>query len=541
MGPFPREFKSLSRRHTPPNHNLHGGYKPATTVGDDRGPRRRWYALMAVAVLLHVLAMSNSDLGLDAHVRLNAAMDNGEQGQDLAWGKLRVANSTEQAPTDLHEYDGYIAPWSTSETSVKTTAFVGVLAVACLAALSPRWVAGGFVFNPMRAALVLFSPIFLFVSARGYDEGMLALIASLGAVGFLFNQGNQRHERLLHVVMMATSVLLLLGWKGFEGTFGLGAFVVTLIAGVSWTVLEDGRTGSFGDWLRHPWKMALTAALMVMLAVVVAGFAMQAGTFGIIAERPLVFAVATTVASVHAIGLFLLVGFVLWPLLAERWPGLAKLRGAGPTMLAVYTAVLLTGVVAYIGALWTLESDLWNRTLFETVLVLGNNGRYATVVLVPLVLLLSWPNKDVDAPSHSGGKPVAFGLSLLVPLMLFVAFHGQQLWSDDAGAWLTDSMDEDESCFVMVAPETLAMHHLYVIKSSVDLTGDRGIDAYWRTAEHVDAFLGTQNECSGLLLVAPNEAYSPGNGWLLVHEESAPFTLSGGGDTGSWKVFRALA
>ena len=93
--------------------------------------------------------------------------------------------------------------------------------------------------------------------------------------------------------------------------------------------------------------------------------------------------------------------------------------------------------------------------------------------------------------------------------MLFVAFHGQQLWSDDAGAWLTDSMGEDESCFVMVAPETLAMHHLYVIKSSVDLTGDGGVDAYWRTAEHVDAFLDARNECNGLLLVAPNEAYSP--------------------------------
>ena len=198
-------------------------------------------------------------------------------------------------------------------------------------------------------------------------------------------------------------------------------------------------------------------------------------------------------------------------------------------------------MIAYIGALWTLESDLWNRTLFETVLVLGNNGRYATVVLVPLVLLLSWPSEDVDAPSHSGGKSVAFGLSRLVPLMLFIAFHGQQLWSDDAGAWLTDSMCEDESCFVMVAPETLAMHHLYVIKSSVDLTGDRGIDAYWRTAEHVDVFLNSQNECAGLLLVAPTEVFSPGNGWLLIHEESAPFTLSGGGDTGSWKVFRALA
>ena len=76
--------------------------------------------------------------------------------------------------------------------------------------------------------------------------------------------------------------------------------------------------------------------------------------------------------------------------------------------------------------------------------------------------------------------------------MLFVAFHGQQLWSDDAGAWMADSMDEDETCFVMVAPETLAMHHLYVIKSNVDLTGERGIDGYWRTAELVDDFIESQ-------------------------------------------------
>ena len=48
----------------------------------------------------------------------------------------------------------------------------------------------------------------------------------------------------------------------------------------------------------------------------------------------------------------------------------------------------------------------------------------------------------------------------------------------------------------MVAPETLAMHHLYVIKSSVDLTGDRGVDAYWRTAEHVDAFLDAQTNAT---------------------------------------------
>ena len=39
---------------------------------------------MALGILLHALGMMNSDLGLDAHVRLNAAMDETATGQDLA-------------------------------------------------------------------------------------------------------------------------------------------------------------------------------------------------------------------------------------------------------------------------------------------------------------------------------------------------------------------------------------------------------------------------------------------------------------------------
>ena len=106
-------------------------------MDDDQGSRKRWYALMALAILLHVFAMTNSDLGLDAHVRLNAAMDGQHDGQDLAWGKLRVADSTEQAPTHEQVYDGYIAPWFESELAAKFTAFVGVLCVACLAGFLP--------------------------------------------------------------------------------------------------------------------------------------------------------------------------------------------------------------------------------------------------------------------------------------------------------------------------------------------------------------------------------------------------------------------
>ncbi|MEL0182959.1 MAG: hypothetical protein VW872_07780, partial [Candidatus Poseidoniales archaeon] len=265
------------------------------------------------------------------------------------------------------------------------------------------------------------------------------------------------------------------------------------------------------------------------------------GTFGVIGEHPVAFVLATMVALIHCIVLFLLLGFVLWPLLTVRWSTLSSLRGVGPTMLASYIAVLLAGIAAYIGALWTLESQLWGRSLVETMLVLGNNGRYATAVLLPLVFLLSWPiNEDDRDFASQESRRVKLGLLVLLPLMLFISFYGQQLWSDDAGAWLAVSMEEEEPCFVMVAPETLAMHHLYVIKSNVDLTGEQGIDGYWRSPLDVEAFVETSPNCAALMIVAPGEDYTPGEGWALVHEQAAPYTLSGGANAGSWKVFRAI-
>ena len=451
-------------------------------MDDDQGSRKRWYALMALAIFLHVLAMTNSDLGLDAHVRLNAAMDGQHDGQDLAWGKLRIADSSEQAPTNEQVYDGYIAPWFESELAAKFTAFVGVLCVACLAGLSPRWASPSQPFNPMKPALILFSPIFLFVSARGYDEGVLAFVAGFGTVGFLFNQGEERAQRLLHVVMMAASVMLVLGWKGFSPIASIGAFLLTVAVGAGWLVVEEKSSGALGAWLVHPWKMASLCPARLHRRD---GRGIHGGYRYVCHHRPTSCWLcvcnnggADSFRSPVPFGRFCALAS-----LSVRWSSLSGLRGSGPTMLASYIAVLLAGIATYIGALWTLESQLWGRSLLETMLILGNNGRYATAVLLPLVFLLSWPTGEAqpEVAQHEGTR-IKLGLLILLPLTLFVSFYGQQLWSDDAGAWMADSIDGDETCFVMVAPETLAMHHLYVIKSNVDLTGERGIDGYWRSA-----------------------------------------------------------
>ena len=538
MGPFPREFKSLSRRHTVPHHhNLHVRQVRALDVDPPSKPQRRWYALMALGILLHALCMMNSDLGLDSHVRLNAAMDETATGQDLAWGNLRVEDSTRQTPDDPGEYNGYIPPWFASETSVKISAFAGVLGVALLAGAVPKWSTQPGRFDPTPAALVLLSPIFLFVSGRGYDEGLLALIGGLGVIGFLFNQGALRHERLLHVLMMATTVLLLLGWKGFGMMFCLGAWALTLVVGFAWVMIEDGRTDRIGTWLRHPWKMGGLAAVLVLLAVFVVGFFGDVPTFRIVRERPLAYALATLTAAAHASIVFLLVGFMLWPMVVARWSSFSAWRGPGPTMVVVYATVLLAGISSYIGALWTLEASLWNRSLPETMLVLGNNGRYATAILLPLLTLLRWIEPSNPSSEGKEGRNIGIAAAALVPLMLFIALFGQQLWSDDAGAWLAD-ITEEEECFLMVAPETLAMHHLYVIKSHVDLTGDRVIDAYWRTPGQAQPWLDGHPACAGLILVAPGAAFTPNTAeYTQVHTGDVPFTMSGGASDDGWQVF----
>ena len=505
----------------------------------DLRARKRWFALFALGIILHGLAMFNSDLGLDAHVRLNVAMDESTEGQDLPWGKLRLSSSIEQTPSSEHNYDGYIPPWYTSSLSVKTTAFLGVLGVALLAGLRSNWKAGPHRFDPSWASLILFSPIFIFVSARGYDEGILAVFVAFGVSGFFFNKGETEGQRLLHVVFMATSLLLVLGWKGFDLLACLGIWLGIITTGLLWMGV-DRRSSNGGQSLaRHPWKMAAIGSSLVYVAVLLIGWFAESGTLAIIGEQPLAYLMATAAAAVIAIVVFLLIGFFLWPFVWNRSTSLANLRGPGITMLASYTSVLITGIIAYIAALWTLEAALWNLSLLEIMIVLGNNGRYATALLIPVILMIKWPNENAVDDLKKESTSLRWSLIFLVPLMLFTSLHGQQLWSDDAGASLAEAWSDEDSCVFMIAPETLAMHHMYVLKTHLDLAGTKSIDAYWRTSDVADAFIEEHEACSGFLLVAPNEGYTPdAASWDLMTQGDAPVSMSAGVNDGSWRLYR---
>ena len=73
-----------------------------------------------VGVALHAYAAHNSDLGLDAHVRLNVVNDETNPGFDAPWGAPRVSGDASEP--SAASFDGYVPPWNTTEASMKITA-----------------------------------------------------------------------------------------------------------------------------------------------------------------------------------------------------------------------------------------------------------------------------------------------------------------------------------------------------------------------------------------------------------------------------------
>ena len=508
---------------------------------DNHGLNRRWMVVLFFGVLLHVGAVFNSDLGLDAHVRLNAISEVGDDGQTLAWGKLRITDDSLQSPNNSATYDGYIPPWSTSETAMKLTSMVALFAVAGLAGVTPKWQQNRRLFDPLWPTLILLSPVFLFATGRGYDEAMLALLIGLGASGYYLNKGEKAEQLRLHLLLLATSLLLVMGWKGFSLSASLGVWLLTVVLGGLWMALERHQHEKEGwNWLVHPWIMGGCVAFFVYLLLFIGGFVTDNGTFSVIEQRPFHYLLATVFALIDALLIYLLLGFALWPFLSPSLARLRGLRGLGITLLAMFTMGLFAILVAYIAALWTLESSLWGLSMPKTMLLLGNNGRYVTCLVIPIVLILGWdrPTAPKERPQRS---LVVAAFCLLLPAMLFTSMVGQQLWSEDAGQQLKDVITEDETSIMLVAPEALSMHHLYVLKTSVDLDGTLGIDGYWRTAEDASAHLIAEGWKPDLVVVAPDVQLELNQEhWQLVGEENTPPTITGGLDESAWRIYRHI-
>ena len=174
------------------------------------------------------------------------------------------------------------------------------------------------------------------------------------------------------------------------------------------------------------------------------------------------------------------------------------------------------------------------------MILMGNNGRYLTALVFPLLLLL---NRSMGDKPLVLGKPIMLALFLVLPLSMLAGMHGQTMWTDDAAESFSDAIVDGED-FLYIDDEALAMHWLYTFRLELDAKGDRNITGHWRApdsnweVELEGLVMENRGDLSKVayLVIAPEIDVEVPSGFEMVASGTAPF-LNGGGN---WKVYRAV-
>jgi hypothetical protein len=471
--------------------------------------------LLVLGLLLNIVVCFSSDLGLDTHVKMAVDADGG-----LPWGDLRPDVAGVSDPSDAGERT-VLPIYSSSEASIKAFALVVFFALI------------GYVHRAVgerTASILALSPAFIFSVGRGYEEVYFALAF---AVAFgLFTEVWSSNMRLLQNLIGGCTLMLIPYAKGMsEPSSVLFIGVLLGLIGYAWHALQ-GRESSRFAWMRNPLKASSATASVIGTVMLLAGIFDATPTFGVMKDAPLRFLSAVVFSLVDAIGLFVLFGMVLWPLLK---PAVAALRTTDDAQIATMSAMItaaMTAIVFYIAALWTYESVLWGASWPGIVWTMGNNGRYVTLLFIPLVVLLKQLNLETGAPTFEVPGPcmraIGVTLLLLVPLSFLAGLHGQTMWTDEAA----DKMNlENGDHFLFVSDATLGMHWLYTFYEPLDADANN-LTGHWRSTGtnwigDVEADLSHVTT----IVLAPEVDNVP-TGWSVESSGEADL-LNGGGE---WRV-----
>ena len=476
---------------------------------------RTWKGLLVLGLLLNLVVCFSSDLGLDSHVKMAVDADGG-----LPWGDLRPEIAGVSDPSDAGERT-VLPMYSGSEASIKAFALVTFFA---LVAYVHRSV------GERSAAVLALSPAFIFSIGRGYEEVYFAFAFAL-AFG-LFTGLWSSNMRLLQNLIGGCTLMMIPYAKGMTAPSSVllyGAFLGLI--GFAWHALQERETPRFA-WMRNPFKASCATIGVIGTVMLLAGIFDATPTFGVMKDAPVRFVSAIAFSLFDAIGLFVLFGMVLWPLLK---PAVSALRATDDPKIATMAAMIaaaMTAIVFYIAALWTYESVLWGASWPGIVWTMGNNGRYMTLLFIPLVVLLKQLRLEVGTPTFEvpGHHIRAIGVTLLllVPLSLLAGLHGQTMWTDEAaGEMELQSGDH----FLFVSDATLGMHWLYTFYEPLDADANN-LTGHWRSTDtnwigDVEADLSHVTT----IVLAPEVDNVP-TGWSVESSGEADL-LNGGGE---WRV-----
>ena len=223
---------------------------------------------------------------------------------------------------------------------------------------------------------------------------------------------------------------------------------------------------------------------------------------------------------------------VAWPFVQPMFASLASIEDSNIALMTGYIVGMMTAIVFYVAALWTYEASIWDADWPGIIWTMGNNGRYITMLFIPLVFLLKHSSKHVEVPTYDspGSKVAVMGMTLLLllPLSLLASVHGQTMWTDEAA----DSMSlSDEEHFLFVSEDTLGMHWLYTFYAPLDAE-EKQITGHWRSIDSAWVLdLNTSLSQVNTLVTSPDVTLTP-NGWIV--QSSGEVDLLNGG--GEWRV-----
>ena len=499
-----------------------------------------WKWLLIGGILLNVFTAFSSELGVDTHTRL-ADDDDGS----LVWGHTRpidnLASDPDYAPSD-DEWTLSLAPSSLGEMGVRGLAIALTLALIGLGGIAYGMFSEG---NGRRAAaLIAIYPTFVFSTGRAYAEPTIAIFVMLIVLinaRLVAEKGIEyRIGGAFASAICMMGIMMLKGINPMYGVFfGLAVLAYHLI---------DIYLPALHSVTRNPLRGGLLTSVVVGITMLVIGASGGGATLSVISVNAPRFFFALIVAIFDIVLIYTLFGMMIWPFICSAWKKLVNTEDMPTTFLAITITGFTTAITIYVAALWTYESIIWNADWPWVMWTMGNNGRYISLIMIPILMLLAHLNHlypDLPSLESPGKKSAVFavGILLIIPISLLAGIHGQTYWTDDAADVLDNKMEDGED-FLFIHDGTLGMHYLYTFHTEIDDVDQRNITGHWRSPdsgwqdELVD---GVKMENRGNLSNVQWIVFAPGTYWTDGYLEDWNMTLLGCADFmnggGNWEIW----
>ena len=466
--------------------------------------------LLAFGILLLFSSIIISDLGLDSHVLM--AVEDGS----LPWGHTRnidpLASDQSYSP---QYYDRADVIFGILDTEIKLKAFVFLSVMFLILIVGYH----GFTkhqgeqkreFDYYSASIIALYPAFIFSTGRGYLEAPLAFIFLLSHTNFLKNSSNKVDTSYPFFILGGLGIAAIAWIKG-----------ITVLVGIAWFIILVCI-----DYLSRSLNIEKKVQSLIFLNVasitaIVTLLTIDHNSF----SNSLLF----SFAAIVDIFIFLAIGLCLIAVFTSKQNFKDCLSESFQAIMIVNVVIL--GSVYWIADLWLTEAKIWDTSGIEIFFILGNNGRYVTLIAPFLIIMISNFRKLKHIQMSS--KIITANLCLILIISSLAGFHGQKMWTDDAAESLAKSLVDGED-FLLIHESDLAMHWLYTMHSELSDSHPNSV-GHWRApSSDFDMELNGQAfENRGdisevnFLVIQPGLEIELNQDWQLTASGNSPLIMGG--------------